>query len=106
MSQVVFGVGLLPDFQEVDKMNQKKNETQTNINVFYNLNISDSFETTPKSLATSTQGTFTFNPAYSCRCRRGYSLFSDPHNEWRRQIEPAEYSRKDIAFSYRLGGGF
>jgi hypothetical protein len=74
---------------------------------FFNFDSSYSFETTPESLTTSTRGTnFTFNHSYSCRCRRGYSLFSDPHNEWRRQIEPADYSRKDIAFSYRLGGGF
>jgi hypothetical protein len=80
---------------------------QTNLNIFYNFNISDSFENTPESLNTSTQGTnFTFNPSYSCRCRRGYSLFSDPFNEWRPQIETDDYSRKDIAFSHRLGGGF
>ncbi len=80
---------------------------QTNLNIFYNFNISDSFEKTPESLNTSTQGTnFTHNPFYSCRTRRGYSLFSDPFNEWRRQIETVDHSRKDIAFSYRLGGGF
>ena len=49
---------------------------------------------------------FTFNHSYSCRCRRGYSPHSDPFNVWRRQIEPTDCSRKDIAFSYRLGGGF
>lgn len=73
---------------------------------FFDFDSSNSFENTPESLNTSTQGTFTFNPSYSCRCRRGYSLFSDPFNEWRRQIEPADHSRRNIAFSYRLGGGF
>jgi hypothetical protein len=88
-------------------MIKKKNETQTNLETFFNFNISDSFEKTPESLNTSTQRTnFTRNPFYSCRTRRGYSLFSDPFNEWRRQIETVDYSRKDIAFSYRLGGGF
>lgn len=74
---------------------------------FFDFDTTNSFENNPKSLNTSTQGTdFTFKPVYSCRTRRGYSLFSDPHNEWRRQIEPTDCSRKDIAFSYRLGGGF
>jgi hypothetical protein len=80
---------------------------QTNLNIFYNFDISDSVETNPESLNTSTQGTnFTRSPFYSCRVRRGYSLYSDPFNEWRRQKEPADYSRQDIAISYRLGGGF
>lgn len=73
---------------------------------FFDFGTTNSFENTSKSLNTSTQGTFTFNPSYSCRCRRGYSPHSDPFNVWRRQIEPTDYSRKDIAFSYRLGGGF
>ncbi|HWR25401.1 MAG TPA: hypothetical protein VN278_04110 [Methanosarcina sp.] len=46
---------------------------------------------------------FTLNPFYSCRCRRGYSLSSDPFFEWKIQEEPADYSRKDIARTYRLG---
>jgi CRISPR/Cas system CSM-associated protein Csm3 (group 7 of RAMP superfamily) len=88
-------------------MIKKKNETQTNLETFFNFDRSNSFEKTPESLNTSTQGTdFTFKPVYSCRTRRGYSLFSDPFNEWRRQKEPADYSRQDIAFSYRVGGGF
>jgi hypothetical protein len=87
-------------------MNQKKNETQTNLNTFYNFNISDSFETTPKSLATSTRGTdFTFKPVYSCSCKKGYSPFFDPYT-WKRPEEPDDCSRADIRKAYRLGGGF
>lgn len=70
---------------------------------------SSKFDSLPETLATTTQNTvFDYrNPSYSCRCRRGYTLTSDPFNEWRRQEEPADYSRGDIFRAYRLiGGGF
>jgi hypothetical protein len=104
-SQFSFAAGLLSsEIKEGKNMIQTK---QTNLNIFYNFSISDSFETTTESLTTSTRATnFTRNPFYSCRTRRGYSPYSDPFNEWRRQKEPADYSRQDIAISYRLGGGF
>jgi hypothetical protein len=74
---------------------------------FFNFDSSECFGTVPDSLITSTQGNdFSINPYYRCRSRRGYSLSSDPFNPFRRQVEPADYSRKDIAFSYRVGGGF
>ena len=86
-------------------MNQKKNETQTNLETFFNFD-SYSFETTPKSLTTSTQGTdFTFKPAYSCSCKKGYSPLFDPYT-WKRPEEPDDCSRADIRKAYRLGGGF
>lgn len=59
------------------------------------------------TLITSTQeANIPHNPAYSCRCRRGYSVLSDPFNIWKRQEEPADFSRGDIKRSYRMGGGF
>jgi hypothetical protein len=78
---------------------------QTNLNIFYNFNISDSFETSTESQNTSTQGTFTFNPAYSCSCKKGYSPLFDPYT-WKRLEEPDDCSRADIRKAYRLGGGF
>jgi hypothetical protein len=79
---------------------------QTNLNIFYNFNISDSFENSPESLNTSTQGpNFTRNPFYSCSCKRGYSPFSDPYI-WRRPEEPEDCSRADIKKACRLGRAF
>lgn len=72
-----------------------------------NFDNSTDFETIPETLLTSTrEPDFIPNPKYSCSCRRGYSLSSDPHNIWKRQAEPAHYSRGDIKRAYRLGGEF
>ena len=74
---------------------------QVHLNEFDN---STGFSTLPETLNTSTsEPDFIPNPKYSCSCRRGYSLSSDPFNIWKRQVEPADYSRKDIARSCRLG---
>jgi hypothetical protein len=73
---------------------------------FFDFDSSNSFETTPESLTTSTRGTnFTFNPAYSCSCKKGYSPLFDPYT-WKRPEEPDDCSRADIRKAYRLGGGF
>ena len=73
---------------------------------FFDFDSLNSFETTPKSLTTSTRGTnFTFNPAYSCSCKKGYSPFSDPYT-WRRPEEPDDCSRADIKKACRLGRAF
>lgn len=59
------------------------------------------------NLNTTTQGTgFTLNPFFSCSCRRGYSLTSDPFNVWKLQEEVNHFSRGDLKRAYRLGGGF
>lgn len=71
-------------------------------------NCSTKFESLPKTLATTTQHTvFHYrNPSYSCKCRRGYSLFNDHLNVWKRQEEPEDYSRKGIARACRVGWGY
>jgi hypothetical protein len=87
-------------------MIKKKNKTQTNLETFFNFDSSNSFENSPESLTTSTRGTnFTFNPAYSCSCKKGYSPLFDPYT-WKRLEEPDDCSRADIRKAYRLGGGF
>ena len=70
----------------------------------FDFDSSSNFPTIPEPLTTSAQGPgFTLNPFYSCRCKRGYSLSSDPFNIWKKQEEPEDYSRKEIARAYRLG---
>lgn len=86
---------------------------QVHLNDFDN---SNDFTTIPETAVTHTGNVdytfsetgFTLNPYYRCRCRRGYTLSSDPHNDFKRQIEPVDHSRNDISRSYRLGfrGGF
>ncbi len=44
------------------------------------------------------------NPTFFYRHRDG--IRTDIFNVWKRQDEPEDYSRADIARSYRLGGGF
>lgn len=55
------------------------------------------------TLNTTTQGNnLILNPLYSCKPRRGYSLTSDILNPWKRQEQPEDYGRKEIAKAYRL----
>lgn len=80
---------------------------QSTLNITIDFGNTNSFSTIPESLITSTrEPDFSRNPDYRCSCRRGYSLSSDPFNPFKRQIEPADYSRRDIARSYRLGKWF
>lgn len=74
---------------------------------FTHFDSSSKLESLPETSLTTTQGTFFHYryPSYSCKCRRGYSLSSDPFNVWKLQEEPANESRGDIFRSYRLIGG-
>lgn len=44
------------------------------------------------------------NPIFYYKHRRGSKF--DSHNNWQKPAEPADYSRADIARSYRLGKWF
>ncbi|HEY3361805.1 MAG TPA: hypothetical protein VGK06_08285 [Methanosarcina sp.] len=89
-------------------MSLKTNKIQYTSKDIFSLDSTSNSISNPETLNTVTQGIkkFTLNPFYSCKCRRGYSLASDPFNEWRKQIEPVDYSRRDIAFSYRIRRGY
>lgn len=67
-----------------------------------------SFSTIPETLITSTKGlNFLPNPDYKCNCKRGYSLYNDPFNDWKLQGQTEDYGRKEIEKTYRLPkGGF
>lgn len=92
-----------------DSSGKGRSHLTTEQSHLFGFDSSSNFPTISEPLTTSAQGPgFTLNPFYSCRCRRGYTLSTDPHNNFKRQIEPTDYSRKDIARSYRVGfrGGF
>ncbi len=75
---------------------------QSNLYTFFEFDASTDFKTFPEALLTTTRKT-NFDYHYSCKCRRGYSLSSDPFNTWKKQEAPADYSRKDIMRAYKLG---
>lgn len=80
--------------------------TQSTFNTTIDFGNTNSFSTIPETLITSTrEADFIPNPDYSCRCRRGYSLSSDPFNPWKLQETPEDCSRGQIAKAYRLPRG-
>lgn len=72
---------------------------QTKISNFVNFNCTSEETDFSNDCTQSTK-----NPTFFYKHRRGIS--TDIFNPWRRLEEPVNYSRADIARSYRLGGGF